>query len=40
MLLHKVVLAKSKAPNKARTGRLRLCAFFGAFLELWQFSVT
>jgi len=28
------------APNKACTGRLGLCALFGAGSELWQFSVT
>jgi hypothetical protein len=28
-----------KRPNKACTGRLGLCAFFGAGSELWQFSV-
>jgi hypothetical protein len=27
-------------PNKACTGRLGLCAFFGVGFELWQFSVS
>jgi hypothetical protein len=30
---------KFNAPNKACTGRLGLCAFFGVGSELWQFSV-
>jgi hypothetical protein len=27
-------------PNKACTGRLGRCAFFGSYSELWQFSAS
>jgi hypothetical protein len=30
---------QSSLPNKACTGRLGLCAFFGVVSELWQFPV-